>query len=401
MRILTGYADPPAGMQMQDGMNYNKYFPGHQIAMPPPLQDGRVTYADGTPATVEQMARDVVTFLDLGRQPGDGPAQADRLALGAVLPDHDRPDLCGEAQGLGGCALTCSDLIAMIDPVIGVIGGSGIYDIEGLEDKVWRQVATPWGMPSDALLFGRLGGVRCVFLPRHGRGHPLSPTHLNYRANIDALKRSGVTDVLSLSAVGSLKPELPPGHFVIVDQFIDRSFAREKSFFGEGIVAHVSMAHPVCSRLGDALEGAARGLGLPVTRGGTYLVMEGPQFSTKAESELYRSWGCSVIGMTNMPEAKLAREAELNYATVAMVTDFDCWHPDHDHVTVEAVVRVLLDNADKARALVQRVVPEIGRPRELCPAGCDRALDNAIITASHMRDPQLVAKLDAVAGRVL
>ena len=253
-------------------------------------------------------------------------------------------------------------------PVIGIIGGSGIYDIDGLEDKAWRQVETPWGTPSDALLFGRLGGVRCVFLPRHGRGHPLSPTHLNYRANIDALKRSGVTDVMSLSAVGSLKAELPPGHFVIVDQFIDRSFAREKSFFGEGIVAHVSMAHPVCSRLGDALEGAARGLGLPVTRGGTYLVMEGPQFSTKAESELYRSWGCSVIGMTNMPEAKLAREAELNYATVAMVTDFDCWHPDHDHVTVEAVVRVLLDNADKARALVQRVVPEIGQPRELCPA---------------------------------
>jgi 5'-methylthioadenosine phosphorylase len=257
----------------------------------------------------------------------------------------------------------------MIQPVIGVIGGSGIYDIEGLEDKAWRQVETPWGTPSDALLFGRLGDVQCVFLPRHGRGHPLSPTHLNYRANIDALKRSGVTDVISLSAVGSLKAELPPGHFVIVDQFIDRSFAREKSFFGEGIVAHVSMAHPVCARLGDALEGAARALDLPVTRGGTYLVMEGPQFSTKAESELYRSWGCSVIGMTNMPEAKLAREAELNYATVAMVTDFDCWHPDHDHVTVEAVVRVLLENADKARALVQRVVPEVGKPRELCPAG--------------------------------
>jgi 5'-methylthioadenosine phosphorylase len=289
----------------------------------------------------------------------------------------------------------------MIDPVIGVIGGSGIYDIGGLEDKLWRQVATPWGMPSDALLFGRLGGVRCVFLPRHGRGHPLSPTHLNYRANIDALKRSGVTDVISLSAVGSLKPELPPGHFVIVDQFIDRSFAREKSFFGEGVVAHVSMAHPVCPRLGDALELAAREVGVPLTRGGTYLVMEGPQFSTQAESALYRSWGCSVIGMTNMPEAKLAREAELNYATVAMVTDFDCWHPNHDHVTVEAVVRVLLDNAERARALVQRVMPEIGKPRELCQAGCDRALDNAIITASHMRDPQLVAKLDAVAGRVL
>src|SRR3954468_3678650 len=289
----------------------------------------------------------------------------------------------------------------MIQPVIGIIGGSGIYDIEGLEDKAWRQGATPWGMPADALLSGRLSGVRCVFLPRHGRGHPLSPTHLNYRANIDALKRLGVTDVISLSAVGSLKAELPPGHFVVVDQFIDRSFAREKSFFGDGIVAHVSMAHPVCTRLGDALHGAATGLSLPVTRGGTYLVMEGPQFSTKAESELYRSWGCSVIGMTNMPEAKLAREAELCYATVAMVTDFDCWHPDHDHVTVEAVVKVLFGNADKARGLVQAVVPELGKARSLCPCGCDRALDNAVITAPSMRDPALSAKLSAVAGRVL
>ncbi|HEY6431878.1 MAG TPA: S-methyl-5'-thioadenosine phosphorylase, partial [Acetobacteraceae bacterium] len=244
-------------------------------------------------------------------------------------------------------------MTSVSEPVIGIIGGSGLYDIAGLEDTSWRQVETPWGTPSDALLFGRLGGVRCVFLPRHGRGHPLSPTYVNYRANIDALKRSGVTDVLSLSAVGSLKPELPPGTFVIVDQFIDRSFAREKSFFGEGVVAHVSMAHPVCSRLGDTLEAAARGRGLPVVCGGTYLVMEGPQFSTLAESELYRSWGCSVIGMTNMPEAKLAREAELCYATVAMVTDFDCWHPDHDHVTVATVVKVLLDNAEKARELVR------------------------------------------------
>ena len=289
----------------------------------------------------------------------------------------------------------------MIEPVIGIIGGSGLYDIDGLEEKEWRQVPTPWGLPSDSLLFGRLAGVRCVFLPRHGRGHPKSPTHLNYRANIDALKRSGVTDILSLSAVGSLREDLPPGHFVIVDQFIDRSFAREKSFFGDGIVAHVSMANPVCPRLGDALEKAARGLDLPVTRGGTYLVMEGPQFSTKAESELYRSWKCSVIGMTNMPEAKLAREAEIDYATVAMVTDFDCWHPDHDAVTVDAVVKVLFGNADKARALVKAVVPEIGKPRALCHAGCDRALDNAIITAPNMRDPTLVAKLDAVAGRLL
>jgi 5'-methylthioadenosine phosphorylase len=288
-----------------------------------------------------------------------------------------------------------------IEPVIGIIGGSGLYDIEELTEKSWRPVATPWGTPSDELLFGRLDGLRCVFLPRHGRGHPISPTHLNYRANIDALKRSGVTDILSLSAVGSLKAELPPGHFVIVDQFIDRSFAREKSFFGEGVVAHVSMAHPVCPRIGDAVEQAATGLGLPVSRGGTYLVMEGPQFSTKAESELYRSWGCSVIGMTNMPEAKLAREAEICYATVAMVTDFDCWHPDHDHVTVEAVVKVLFGNADKARELVKRVVPVLGQKRDLCPAGCDRALDHAIITAAERRDPALVARLGAVAGRVL
>ena len=290
---------------------------------------------------------------------------------------------------------------AVKEPVVAIIGGSGLYEIEGLEDKTWKQVETPWGKPSDALLFGRLSGVNCVFLPRHGRGHPLSPTHLNYRANIDALKRSGVTDVISLSAVGSLRAELPPGHFVVVDQFIDRSFAREKSFFGEGVVAHVSMAHPVCARLGDAMETGLRALNLPATRGGTYLVMEGPQFSTKAESELYRSWGCSVIGMTNMPEAKLAREAELCYATVAMVTDYDCWHPDHDHVTVEAVVRVLLDNADKARALIGHAVPTIRRDQATCPCGCDRALDNAIITAPSMREPGLIAKLDAVAGRVL
>jgi 5'-methylthioadenosine phosphorylase len=288
-----------------------------------------------------------------------------------------------------------------IKPVIGIIGGSGLYDIEGLARTRWVKVATPWGDPSDDLLEGWLGDTRCVFLPRHGRGHPLSPTDLNYRANIDALKRMGCTDVLSLSAVGSLKAELPPGHFVIVDQFIDRSFAREKSFFGAGCVAHVSVAHPVCPRIGDAAEAAARGIGLPVTRGGTYLVMEGPQFSTKAESELYRSWGCSVIGMTNMPEAKLAREAELCYATVAMVTDYDCWHPDHDHVTVDAVVKVLLGNAERARALVRELVPALGAPRGPCPAGCDRALDHALITAPAKRDPAVLAKLDAVAGRVL
>ena len=288
-----------------------------------------------------------------------------------------------------------------MDAKIGVIGGSGIYDIPGLEQKEWRKVETPWGSPSDELLFGVLGGVECVFLPRHGRGHPTSPSHLNYRANIDALKRSGVTDVISLSAVGSLREDLPPGHFVVVDQFIDRSFAREKSFFGDGLVAHVSMAHPVCARVGDALEAACVAEGLAVRRGGTYLVMEGPQFSTKAESELYRSWGCSVIGMTNMPEAKLAREAELCYATIAMVTDYDCWHPDHDHVTVEAVVKVLLGNADRARGMVRAAVPLLGGARAVCRCGCDRALDNALITAPGVRSAELVTKLNAVAGRVL
>src|SRR5579883_2079350 len=285
--------------------------------------------------------------------------------------------------------------------VLGILGGSGVYDIAGLEKAEWRRVASPFGETSDAFLFGVLGGQEVVFVPRHGRGHFHSPSSINYRANIDALKRVGVTDILSLSACGSLREDLPPGHFMIVDQFIDRTFARQKSFFGEGLVAHVSMAHPVCPRLSDLAAQASRAAGAEVVEGGTYLVMEGPQFSTKAESELYRQWGCHVIGMTNMPEAKLAREAEMCYATVAMVTDYDCWHPDHDHVTVEQVVRVLLENADKARALVQRVVPVIGKPRELCPAGCDHALDNAIITASHMRDPVLVAKLDAVAGRVL
>ncbi len=288
-----------------------------------------------------------------------------------------------------------------IQPVIGIIGGSGLYDIDGLQDKKWRKVETPWGDPSDELLEGWLDGVRCVFLPRHGRGHKLPPSALNYRANIDALKRVGVTDVISLSAVGSLKEELPPGHFVIVDQFIDRSFAREKSFFGPGCVAHVSVAHPVCPRIGDALEAAARSLSLPVTRGGTYLVMEGPQFSTKAESELYRAWGCSVIGMTNMPEAKLAREAELCYATVAMVTDYDCWHPDHDAVTVEQVVKFLLGNADGGRNLVRAVVPMLGAERGPCPAKCDRALDYALITPPAHRDPAMLARLDAVAGRVI
>ncbi len=288
-----------------------------------------------------------------------------------------------------------------VSPVIGVIGGSGLYDIEGLEERQWRSVETPWGPPSGELLFGRLAGVPCVFLPRHDRGHRHSPTSLPYRANIAALKLSGCTDVLSLSAVGSLRADAPPGTFVIVDQFIDRTFAREKSFFGEGCVAHVTMADPVCRRLGDVLEQACRDLGLAHRRGGTYLVMEGPQFSTRAESELYRAWGADVIGMTNMPEAKLAREAELCYATVAMVTDFDCWHPEHDHVTVELVVKTLFENAAKARALVRKVVPVLGTGRRPCPAGCAQALDNAIITAPGKRDPALVARLQSIAARVL
>ncbi|WP_026440025.1 S-methyl-5'-thioadenosine phosphorylase [Acidocella facilis] len=285
--------------------------------------------------------------------------------------------------------------------VIGIIGGSGLYNIDGLTDTSWVKVETPWGDPSDELLVGSFHGQKVVFLPRHGRGHKTTPTALNYRANIHALKSLGVTDILSLSAVGSLKEELPPGHFVIVDQFIDRSFAREKSFFGPGCVAHVSMAHPVCGRLGDALEASLKALDLPHTRGGTYLVMEGPQFSTLAESNLYRSWGCAVIGMTNMPEAKLAREAEIDYATVAMVTDYDCWHEDHDAVTVDQVVKVLLGNADKARALVKDVLPRLAVPRTACAHGCDTALTYALITAPEARDPEALKRLEVVAGRVL
>jgi len=286
-------------------------------------------------------------------------------------------------------------------PVIGVIGGSGLYQIDGLSDVEWRRVDSPFGKPSDALCFGRLDGQQVVFLPRHGRGHPVPPSEINFRANIDALKRSGVTDIISLSAVGSLKQELAPGDFVIVDQFIDRTFAREKSFFGTGCAAHVSMALPVCARLGEALGKASRANGLQPWHGGTYLVMEGPQFSTLAESRLYQSWGCDVIGMTNMPEAKLAREAEICYATVAMVTDYDCWHPEHDAVTVEMVVKRLISNAEKARALIKTVAPLLASHRGPCRNGCQTALDHALITAPEQRDPAMVAMLDAVAGRVL
>ena len=285
--------------------------------------------------------------------------------------------------------------------VIGVIGGSGVYEIDGLENTRWEKVSSPFGEPSDELLMGELKGQKMVFLPRHGRGHRIPPSELNYRANIDAMKRAGVTEIISVSACGSLKKELPPGHFVIADQFIDRTFARMKSFFTTGLVAHVGMGHPVCSRLGDALEGVIKSLDIPYQRGGSYLCMEGPQFSTKAESELYRSWGCDVIGMTNMPEAKLAREAEICYATVAMVTDFDCWHPDHDHVTVDAIIKVLLDNADKGRSLVKEVTPKLAGRDVSCSDGCHTALETAIITAPDARDPAMIEKLDAVAGRVL
>jgi len=285
--------------------------------------------------------------------------------------------------------------------MLGILGGSGVYNIEGLEKTRWVKAASSFGEPSDEILIGELSGQSIAFLPRHGRGHRIPPSGINFRANIDALKRLGVTDIVSVSAVGSLREHLTPGMFVIVDQFIDRTFAREKSFFGEGLVAHVSMAHPVCGRLGHHLYAAAQQVGIPVAHGGTYLVMEGPQFSSLAESELYRSWQCDVIGMTNMPEAKLAREAEICYATVAMVTDYDCWHPNHDDVTVDAIVKVLLENADKARALVKNVAPLVHDDATAGECGCRSALQYAIITAPEARDAAMKEKLSAVAGRML
>jgi len=286
-------------------------------------------------------------------------------------------------------------------PCLGIIGGSGIYDIEWLQRPRWETVVGPFGKPSDDLLIGELDGMRLVFLPRHGRGHRIPPTEVNFRANIDALKRAGVTDILALSAVGSLREDLAPGTFVVIDQFIDRTFARVKSFFSSGLVGHVSMADPVCTRLGDVAEACAREAGAPCVRRGTYVVMEGPQFSTRAESELYRSWGASVIGMTNLPEAKLAREAELCYATIAMVTDYDCWHQEHGAVTVEQVVAVMGRNVVAARELVRRAAPRLRERPAVCPHGCDRALDGAIMTAPAMRDPAVAARLSVVAGRVL
>src|ERR1700760_1095933 len=289
----------------------------------------------------------------------------------------------------------------MTRTVLGIIGGSGVYDIAGLENARWQRVESPGGEPSDELLFGTFKGVDLVFLPRHGRGHIQTPTSINYRANIDALKRVGVTDVISVSACGSLRAELPPGTFVMADQFIDRTFAREKSFFGPGFVAHLSMAHPVCPRLAGALTLAAREERIDHSEGGTYICMEGPQFSTRAESFLYRSWDCSVIGMTAMPEAKLAREAELPYAMVAMVTDYDCWHDDHESVTVEAVMKVMTANRVNAQKLIMAGAPKLGPERQACPLGVETMLDMAVMTAPDKRDPKLMAKLDAVAGRIL
>ncbi|WP_019954736.1 S-methyl-5'-thioadenosine phosphorylase [Yoonia vestfoldensis] len=288
----------------------------------------------------------------------------------------------------------------MTETYLGIIGGSGIYDMDGLQDAAWITIDSPWGAPSDAVLTGRLGGVRMAFLPRHGRGHVHSPTTVPYRANIDALKRLGVTDIISVSACGSFREEMAPGDFVIVDQFIDRTFAREKSFFGTGCVAHVSLAHPTCPRLSEACAVAAEAAGITVHRGGTYLAMEGPQFSSVAESRLYRSWGCDVIGMTNMPEAKLAREAEICYASVAMITDYDSWHPDHGAVDITAIIATLQGNGTKARDLIARLPALLGSDRVPCPDGCDRALEHAIMTAPHKRDPVLMARLDAITARV-
>jgi 5'-methylthioadenosine phosphorylase len=289
----------------------------------------------------------------------------------------------------------------MTQAILGIIGGSGIYDLPGLEGAREEVIESPWGEPSARLRRGSIAGLPIVFLPRHDKGHRLSPSDINYRANIDVLKRAGVTDLISLSACGSFREELPPGTFVLVDQFVDRTHKRESSFFGRGCVAHVSMAHPVSPRLRIHLAAAAEAEGIAIARGGTYVCMEGPQFSTYAESMTYKTLGYSVIGMTNMPEAKLAREAEICYASVAMVTDFDCWHPDHDAVTVQDIIRVLNSNADRAKALVARLAKDFPREHEPCPIGSDRALDTALITAPEARDPELLKKLDAVAGRIL
>jgi 5'-methylthioadenosine phosphorylase len=283
--------------------------------------------------------------------------------------------------------------------ILGVIGGSGVYDIEGLTNVIWKKVSSSFGSPSDELMFGELNGLKIVFLPRHGRGHLIPPSEVNYQANIEILKKVGVTDIISVSAVGSLKEKLEPGCFVIVDQFIDRTFARKKSFFGTGLVAHVSMAHPVCNRLGDLIENSLKSQNIRHERGGTYIAMEGPQFSSIAESNLYRSWGCDVIGMTNMPEAKLAREAEMCYATVAMVTDFDCWHPEHDNVTVDMIIKTLLSNSDNAKSLV-KALSNLLSNSDISECNCKLSLENALITSPEKRDPKMLKQLKYIIKRV-
>ena len=289
----------------------------------------------------------------------------------------------------------------MANRASGLIFVRSIYDLPGLQKTQTKVISSPWGEPSGPLLTGEIDGLPIVFLSRHDKGHRFSPSDINYRANIDVLKRAGVTDLVSLSACGSFKEHLAPGTFVLVDQFVDRTHKRESSFFGKGCVAHVSMAHPVSPRLRIHIAEAARAEDIGIVRDGTYVCIEGPQFSTLAESLTYKNLGYAVIGMTNMPEAKLAREAEICYATVAMVTDFDCWHPDHDAVTVQDIIKVLIANAEKGTQLVARLAREFPREHEPCPIGSDRALDNALITAPEARDPELLKKLDAVAGRIL
>jgi 5'-methylthioadenosine phosphorylase len=284
---------------------------------------------------------------------------------------------------------------------LGIIGGSGLYDLPGLNDVRWVETVTPWGKPSDALMHARLGATELVFLPRHGRGHRLAPNELNYRANIAALKMCGVTDVLSLSACGSFREAMPPGTFVLVDQFIDRTQNRARSFFGDGVVAHVSAAEPTCHRLRASAARHAKQLAIAHHDGGTYLAMEGPQFSTKAESHLYRSWGADVIGMTNLPEAYLAREAELCYLTAAMVTDFDSWNEAAGTVDVQNIIATLHGNVEKARALVAAIATDFPSSRDICEMGCNNALDHAIMTAPELRPAQTVEKLNCIAGRVL
>ena len=289
----------------------------------------------------------------------------------------------------------------MVKAVVGIIGGSGVYDLPGLEIEREERIATPWGEPSDALRFGRIGQTSAVFLPRHGRGHVLSPSDINYRANIDAKKRAGVPDLVSVSACGSFKPELQPGLFVLVDQYVDRTHGRQSSFFGRGCVAHVSMAHPVAPRLVERIHEAAKAEAIAIVKGGTYVCMEGPQFSSYAESLTYKALNYDVIGMTAMPEAKLAREAEMSYATIAMVTDFDCWHPEHDAVDVASVIKIVHENADKASRLLTRLLRDFPAEHEPCPVGSDRALDAALITAPAARDPEALKKLDSIMARVL